>query len=102
MAKTKKEDGAERHTPESLGIAVNQLVQLMADLNSAKGTMEASGLKSLMIPQDASRVTGLKRLRSWVDSVRDAVNEDADKALRGAVNDVSDSQAKPRKNQQKK
>jgi hypothetical protein len=89
-------DKAVAHTAESLEFTAVQLERVIADLRAGVGIMAAAKIAGLEIPRESSRKTGLKRLKSWADAVRDSIDVAAESAYQKSVSDTPPEDAKRR------
>jgi uncharacterized protein YbjQ (UPF0145 family) len=102
MNGTTEEEGNDKavgHTAESLEFTAVQLERVIADLRAGIGIMGAAKINGLDIPRESSRKAALKRLKSWADAVRDAIDVAAESAYQ---HPVSDSPAADEKRSKKK
>jgi hypothetical protein len=105
MNGTSEEEGPEvndksaRYTAESLEFTAAQLERVVTDLRAGVGILSAAKLKTIDVPYgESSRKVGLQRLKSWADTVRDAIDGAADAAFQS----VSDAPPDDGKRRQKK
>jgi hypothetical protein len=92
-------DKSARYTAESLEFTAAQLERVVTDLRAGVGILSAAKLKTIDVPYgESSRKVGLQRLKSWSDTVRDAIDKAADVAFQS----VSDSPAADEKRSKKK
>jgi hypothetical protein len=92
-------DKSARYTVESLQFTATQLERVLTDLRTSIGLLGSAKLKTIEIPYgESSRRNGLARLKSWTDTLRDAVDKAADLAFQA----VSESPAEDEKQRKKK
>jgi hypothetical protein len=92
-------DKSARYTAESLEFTAAQLERVVTDLRASVGILAAAKLKLIDVPYgESSRKVGLQRLKSWSDTVRDAIDKAADAAFQA----VSESPAEDEKQRKKK
>jgi hypothetical protein len=92
-------DKSARYTAESLEFTAAQLERVVTDLRAGVGILSAAKLKTIDVPYgESSRKVGLQRLKSWSDTVRDAIDKAADVAFQS----VSDTPAADEKRSKKK
>jgi hypothetical protein len=83
------------HTPESVEIVASRLDAIVAQLRVSKTLMELEPpMQSVEVEWQNALDVGLKSLRTWADSLRDAVDA---KRQELAVSRVSDSAKNSRK-----
>ena len=84
------DDGGESYTPSGLAAVLETLGKIVADIKTSKELMELKPiLDSVRVPYESSRENGMKRLRAWADSLRDATHEAKRVIANGIANGAS-------------
>jgi hypothetical protein len=80
-----------KHNVASLALIVKRIGELQAQVITQQGFLEITPeVSGVVVPREPSLEQGIDRLRSWTDSLRDAVYKARLQAARGGKRVVSD------------